>query len=152
VHLPATGGPAEEVTRTAETLLVGRANGGGTILLVEDDHRVRTVVRKMLLGAGYSVIEAESGKHALEIAGSAEQEISLLLTDVVMPEMNGIDLAAAFQRLVPDVPIVFMSGYADDPLREQLGQIDFPRLTKPFTSDDLLDAVGRMLEGAGAPA
>jgi signal transduction histidine kinase len=147
VCLPATAAPADE-TSSKRAPSYERGNAAGTILLVEDDPRVRTVVSKMLAGAGYGVLEAESAQRALEIAGRAEQEISLLLTDIVMPEMNGIDLAAAFRTLAPQVPIVFMSGYADDPLREQLGTTKEPHLKKPFSGEQLLDAVGGMLNGA----
>jgi CheY-like chemotaxis protein len=150
-HLPATEAPVD-ATHCDGGAPEERADGAGTILVVEDDHRVRAVVRKMLVGAGYNVVDVESGKRALELALNTRQEISLLLTDVVMPEMNGIDLAAAFAKLAPEVPIVFMSGYADDPLREQLGQVDYLHLTKPFSSDELFDAVSRTLDGAAAVA
>jgi PAS domain S-box-containing protein len=99
-----------------------------TVLLVEDQEEVRDLVRTMLEQYGYQVLSAESAHKALEIEG-ATKTIDVLLTDIVMPGMNGSELARAIRERRPTLPVLFMSGYTDGPL-------DFPdarMLQKPFS-------------------
>jgi CheY-like chemotaxis protein len=83
-----------------------------TILLVEDDNMVRNLLARVLRQLGYHVFEAMDGRQALEIAGQYLKKIHLIVTDVVMPGMNGRELADAIQTKNPDIRVLFMSGYA----------------------------------------
>src|SRR5689334_25158351 len=83
------------------------------ILLVEDETMVREITGQVLSHAGYSVLESSNAKEALQIAGSHDGPFDLLLTDIVMPEMNGADLAQHMLSRQPDLVTIFMSGYAE---------------------------------------
>src|SRR4030095_3691857 len=87
---------------------------GETILLVEDAPRVRAVVREILEIQGYEVIEARQGAEALAPAAGDEGPIHLLITDVVMPEMSGRELAQRLVPLRPEMNVLYISGYTDD--------------------------------------
>ncbi|MCP4150756.1 MAG: response regulator [bacterium] len=90
--------------------------GDETVMLVEDDNDVRTSVQELLVSMGYTVIEAVNGEAALEKFCVFTGSIDILITDVMMPVMNGRKLADNFRKLVPDIRIIFTSGYSDDPL------------------------------------
>jgi CheY-like chemotaxis protein len=108
-----------------------------TILLVDDVQRVRRVVREMLALDGYEVIEAGSAREALEIAARGHERIDLLLTDVVMPDMGGLELAERIRALCPDLRLLFMSGYTDAPLVRD-GLSEGPAfIAKPFSATAL---------------
>jgi len=124
--------------------------GEETILMVEDDELVRKMVQRTLAESGYQVLTAGSGPEALELARSVQGPLHLLLTDVVMPGMNGLQLALAMEDLHPGLPVLFMSGYMDEVLThfgESLGGITL--LNKPFTPVKLLKSVREMLDGGG---
>ena len=113
-----------------------------TILLVEDEATVRSAVRRILERSGYRVIEARHGADALMVAAQDGRPIDLLLTDIVMPEVNGIELAKWFEVAHPHGRIVFMSGYTDDDLfRRGLSDRAVVFVAKPFTASVLLTAV-----------
>ncbi len=90
------------------------SRGKETILLVEDEDNVRKVVRLSLESKGYRVLEASKASEALEVAEKYSQSIPLMLTDVVMPEVSGPELAATIRRLYPNISVIFMSGYNED--------------------------------------
>lgn len=121
--------------------------GHETILLAEDEPVVRQMVRYTLEAHGYNVIEAENGKHALELSANYASPIHLLLTDVVMPEMGGRQLATVLREKRPGIQVVFMSGYiADDSfLSEQNEESEF-FLQKPFSSRTLVQKIRFALE------
>ena len=123
------------------------ASGRGTVLLVEDEPGVRAVAARVLSGAGYRVLPAEEGRAALSLFGRHERDIDLLLTDVVMPGMSGSDLAAQLRARRPDLPVAFMSGYADGE-GPDLDCTGVALLAKPFESHELLSHVGTALDGA----
>ena len=130
---PAPGQEPEAVPVKAE---------GNTILLVEDDHIMRRLTRRMLEDHGYAVIDAPNGKVALQLAQSHPGEIGLVLTDVIMPTMNGPDLAAQLRQSHPNLPIVYMSGYTGELIgQEELAKSGFALLEKPFTRTALLTSV-----------
>jgi CheY-like chemotaxis protein len=110
-----------------------------TILLVEDEPALRAVIRETLIQAGYLVLEAGTPRQALAIAGDHEGSIQGVLTDVVMPEMSGRELAERLSPLRPDARVVYMSGYTDDAIGHH-GLLDpgTAFLQKPFTEDALL--------------
>jgi len=118
-----------------------------TILLVEDALRVRAVVREILEMNGYSVLEARHGAEAIEISERHRGPIQLMVTDVVMPQMSGRELAQRLQPVRPDMRVLYMSGYTDDAIVRHgvLGEgIAF--LSKPFTPDALALKVREVLE------
>lgn len=111
-----------------------------TILLVDDEEVVLRVTGLMLTELGYRVLSAANGKEALELFHARRDEISLLLTDVVMPGMSGNELAKLIHRERSDLKIIYMSGFvASDP--KQAGPALGPLLSKPFSPDQLSRAV-----------
>jgi PAS domain S-box-containing protein len=122
--------------------------GGGTILLVEDEPTVRRVTRRILESAGYEVIEAENGEHALRMWSVRASEIDLLVTDMVMPLLTGRELATRLRQLAPSLPVLFTSGYTEqDPLTLVSDPSAF--VAKPFLPSTLLSAVSRVLQTNG---
>ena len=113
-----------------------------TILLVEDEDAVRAIARRVLEREGFAVIEAGSAKDALRLAESHADAINLLLSDLVMPGMTGAELAIAVRRMRPNVPIVYMSGYAREDVEERVGSMSATGfVSKPFTPRGLVEAV-----------
>jgi len=103
----------------------------------------------ILAGNGYTVLTAGQGRQALEVAAEHAGTISLLLTDVVMPQMNGCQLTEALVATIPDLKVVYMSGYADDilaPRGDNGGDAGF--IEKPFLAEELLLLVRTVLDGA----
>jgi len=150
VYLPpaaegARGTP--EVSASGESWTVEPPSGEGrTILVVEDDERVRELLCEVLRRQGYELVEAENGAEAVEVAEGHEGRIDLLLTDVVMPEMHGREVAERIGSRRPDVPVLFVSGFPeDDSLRRSVGNGDVLFLEKPFSPETLLERIGAAL-------
>jgi two-component system cell cycle sensor histidine kinase/response regulator CckA len=123
---------------------------GETILLVEDSDAVRMVARRILTGAGYCVLSADGGKAALDIAQAQGDTIDLLLTDVVMPGMNGRKLAERLQARTPGLRVLFMSGYTEDEVVRRGVASGVPLLQKPFTMEGIIAAVRTALDQPAA--
>jgi two-component system cell cycle sensor histidine kinase/response regulator CckA len=124
--------------------------GSETILLVEDEGALRAIAREILVEHGYRVLEAEGGKDALEIAAAHPDDIDLVITDVVMPVMNGRALADALLAVRPRLRILFISGYTDDVIANSgVLEAGTLMLEKPFTTLALL---GRVREILNSPA
>jgi CheY-like chemotaxis protein len=119
-----------------------------TVLLVEDEDLVRKTAHRILTQAGYSVIQASHGAQALDIAANGGEAIDLLLTDVVMPRMNGVEVAAGLSSIYPDVKVLYMSGYTEDAISSH-GVLDpgVRIVFKPFTKGSLLNSVSEALSG-----
>lgn len=118
-----------------------------TVLLVEDDVRVRTLAGQVLRKQGYELLEAARGDDALAIGARHPRRIDLLLTDVVMPGMSGRHLWEQFSKVRPDAKVLFMSGYTDDEVvRHGIQAARLPFLQKPFTLAGLAAAVSRAIE------
>ena len=117
-----------------------------TILIAEDDRLIRHLVRTILERSGYQLLMAENGRHALELAAAHEGPIHLLLSDVLMPEMNGPDLADKLQAARPGTPVVFMSAFTNGALSEHE---DYPFMPKPLSPGTLLETMRAVLAGAG---
>lgn len=116
-----------------------------TILLVDDHAMVREVVAKILRICGYIVLEANRGSDALRLLDDYKDQIHLLLTDIQMPEMNGLELAGRVAALRPGIRILFMSAYPAD-LLDRLGQhAGASFIQKPFTLDHLAQKVREVL-------
>jgi two-component system cell cycle sensor histidine kinase/response regulator CckA len=118
-----------------------------TVLLVEDARRVREVVREILEMNGYEVLEARQGEQAIEISAQHSGPIHLLVTDVVMPEMSGRELAQRLTLLRPDMRVLYMSGYTDDAIvRHGVLDAGMAFIAKPFTPDGLASKVRQVLD------
>ncbi len=119
--------------------------GKGTILLVEDEDAVRAFAAKALERKGYTVLAAASGDDALELLADHTGVINILVTDVVMPNMDGPTLALAVREKMPELPVLFMSGYAEEQLRQSLSSAFDTKhvafLPKPFSLKDLAQTV-----------
>jgi CheY-like chemotaxis protein len=122
------------------------------VLVVEDEPAIRELVRRTLEGVGLLVIEAENGRQALDIFALGGEPPKLVLTDVIMPELNGRELSDLLADLHPNLPVLFMSGYTgDDVLARSLLPETAPFIQKPFAPEELLARVRAMLAGAAAP-
>jgi two-component system cell cycle sensor histidine kinase/response regulator CckA len=119
--------------------------GSGSILVVEDEVSVRSLVRKILEGGGYTVFEAESGEKAIEICRCHDEGFDLLLTDIVLTGIRGGEVAERVRRFFPEIRVIYMTGYvdkADLPLNEA----NAPIVPKPFSAVDLLAQVKSILQ------
>jgi nitrogen-specific signal transduction histidine kinase len=143
ILLPAAGPDVRQAAdATQDELMRG---SGEHILVVEDEPGVRTAARRILTRGGYDVIEASTPGEALSLSGDPSRRIDLLLTDVVMPEMSGMELAARLKTIRPNMPVLYMSGYPQDVLAHQ-GMVasDVALIEKPFTRGTLLRSVREM--------
>jgi two-component system cell cycle sensor histidine kinase/response regulator CckA len=118
--------------------------GTGTVLLVEDEPMVRTVAERALTRHGYQVLTANNGEEALEIIDRGD-EIALLISDVVMPLMDGPTMVRQARKTRPGLPILFMSGYAEEQLRKSIDIANVAFLPKPFSVQELAEAVRKAL-------
>jgi len=136
IYWPATDQPIESAARPEAPRTPH--HGNETILLVEDDEKVRELVRQMLLLQGYKVLETRQSLDAVGVVSKHDGPIDLLLTDVVMPQMSGQELAEQVVALRPGIKVVFMSGYPGG-ITSQHGMFDPTAflLQKPFTMDTL---------------
>jgi two-component system cell cycle sensor histidine kinase/response regulator CckA len=124
---------------------------GATILVVEDDVAVRTSVRRLLERHRYHVLEAPSGDQALTTIVEATQAIDLVISDMVMPEMSGLDLRERLGALRPTLPVLLMSGYSEEAITRLGKQASFgPLIEKPFTVQGILDKVRDALTREGS--
>jgi two-component system, cell cycle sensor histidine kinase and response regulator CckA len=122
--------------------------GCGTVLLVEDEDPVRKFGARALRNKGYKVIEAESGEAALEVTRNATEKIDLLITDVVMPRLDGPGLAREVREICSDIKVIFMSGYAEDAFRQRFdSDTDIAFLSKPFSLKQLASKVKEVIGG-----
>jgi two-component system, cell cycle sensor histidine kinase and response regulator CckA len=123
------------------------ASGHETILVVEDDINVQHLVNLSLTNMGYEVILADSVQHALTLAKRHKKKLQLLLSDVIMPEMNGLELYDKIQVICPQVRVLYMSGYSDDIISEKgFLKEDVNFIQKPFTLEDLANKVREVLD------
>ncbi len=126
--------------------------GKGTILLVEDEDAVRMFSARALKNKGYRVIEASSGEEAIDVLSRQGKIVDLVITDVVMPKMDGPTLVARLRGEYPDLKVVFISGYTEDRFRHQIdvgGEVEF--LAKPFTLKQLAAKVKDVMEDRTGP-
>ena len=121
-----------------------------TVLVVEDEESVRTLVARMLERTGYRVLQAPNGAAAMSLVGTRLSEVDLLLTDVVMPGMRGPELYEALRSQRPDLPVLFMSGYLDGADGADAIPDGTSLLTKPFSLEALEAAVAERVVGAAA--
>jgi PAS domain S-box-containing protein len=147
IVLPATEASGERETAARPSRPDHTAPvGSSTILLVEDEDALRDTTGRILARAGYHVLATSGGAEAIGIARTHLDRIGLLLTDVIMPEMMGNEVAARIREVLPDIPVLYMSGYAQPVLAEH-GTLE-PGVTmieKPFSSRELLGRVAALL-------
>ena len=138
--------PVEPSTLVEPEVEVRRGDGR-TVLLVEDEDALRRAVRRMLEGAGYSVVEAPDGRTALDHGSGG---FDLLLTDIMMPGgLSGVDVADELRAADPRLPVVYMTGYSDTILDPARLEKCTTLLNKPFAESELLDVVSSAI---GVPA
>jgi PAS domain S-box-containing protein len=143
----------EEVVAAQDSLGLPRAaHGQETILLVEDENNLRRLARQYLETQGYKILEAEDGAAALQIVDGHKGVIDLLLTDVIMPGMNGRELAVHITKLLPEVRVLYMSGYTENAVGHD-GTLDvgINLLQKPFSLPALKDRVREVLDSEPIP-
>jgi two-component system cell cycle sensor histidine kinase/response regulator CckA len=127
---------AEEAKPAAD--LTGR----GAILLVEDEEAVRAFAARALISRGYTVMEADTGVDALRVIAELDGKIDLIVSDVIMPEMDGPTMLMELRKRGVTAKVVFVSGYADDAFARNLPEgLEFQFLQKPFTLKQLIETV-----------
>ena len=149
IYLPRQRIDANAVVEVAAPAAPRDVTGQDTILLVEDEEAVRSFAARALRMRGYNVLEASGGEEALEIVKRGDTEIHLLITDVVMPNMDGPTMVRHVKELKPDLAVIFMSGYAEEAFRrsEQSSE-DIHFLPKPFGLKHLAAKVKDVLSAA----
>jgi PAS domain S-box-containing protein len=148
IYLPRHAG---EVAPALEAAPAARdVTGQDTILLVEDEEAVRSFAARALKMRGYNVLEASGGDEALEIVKTGA-DIHLIVTDVVMPNMDGPTMVKHVKQLKPDLPVIFMSGYAEEAFRRDDSTGDIHFLPKPFGLKQLAAKVKDVLSGTAVP-
>jgi two-component system cell cycle sensor histidine kinase/response regulator CckA len=155
-HIPEARTAAEDEAKpaAADAAALARAadtardlSGSATVLLVEDEDAVRMGGMRALTSRGYTVHEASSGVEAMEIYNALEGKIDIVVSDVVMPEMDGPTLLAELRKIRPDIKFVFVSGYAEDAFAKNLpADAKFGFLPKPFSLKQLATVVKEVLE------
>ena len=141
VYFPEAGEQAQPAAERSPERVASR--GSGTVLVVEDEDALRGLARESLKLHGYQVLEASNGVQALELFGRYGKNIDLTITDVVMPQMSGVELVERLQQAAPQMRVLFMSGYSDRV--DEIAKSNIPLLQKPFSPEQLLQAVAEML-------
>lgn len=149
IYLPVHGAAAshESPAVPEEPQPTSEWSGGGRVLLVEDEDMVRAVAERALSRAGYNVTTAADGEEGLSAIADGG-EFDLVLSDVVMPGMDGPAMVRAIRKLRPDLPVLFMSGYAEEQLRSEIDLSDMHFIAKPFSVQQIGDKVAQVLGGA----
>ena len=152
VHVPDAADAAEAAAAAVAARLPAprkQWSGGGRVLLVEDEDTVRAVAERALMRQGYEVTTASDGEDGLEALGraiAAGEEFDLVLSDVVMPSMDGPAMAREIRTLRPELPVLFMSGYAEEQLRREIDIPNMYFLAKPFSVAQICTAVEDVLK------
>jgi signal transduction histidine kinase/CheY-like chemotaxis protein len=148
IYLPHVEEKVERDSR--EGLVAAPVRGKGIVLIAEDEAEVRALACSFLQSAGYKVLTAQDGAEALEIAGRIGGAIQLLLTDMVMPKLRGRELGKQLTRMLPDLRVVYMSGYPEDDENDREFLRDAFFLQKPFSRDMLVRHVSEALKATPA--
>ena len=149
VHLPQI--KASEIGQSAP-LATASARGSETILLVEDQDQLRSLISEVLGKNGYVVLQARHGQEALDVTCNYKAPIHLMITDLVMPRMGGRELVLALASTHPDMKVLFMSGYPDDTInQEEISSSNLAFIQKPFAPDTLAQKVREILDLSEMP-
>ncbi|MCA9689362.1 MAG: response regulator [Nannocystaceae bacterium] len=144
IFLPRCDGAPTEAAESPDHVAAG---GDETILVVEDEEQVRALIDATLRAAGYDVLTAEDGRQAVQVAEAQSRQIDLVVTDVVMPRMNGREMVERLRARTPDLDVLFISGHANDEvLRRGIRREDLNFLAKPFTPETLVSRVRGALD------
>ena len=131
--------------KTGQADKLSRIEGGGTVLLVEDEEPVRNMARMMLTRLGYTVLEAEDGVEAVEIFKQHQDDIRYVLSDLTMPRMDGWETIAALRKLSPNIPVILSSGYDKAQVMAVMAgdHSELPQafLAKPYKLKELSEAI-----------
>ena len=141
IHLPRHAAPTVSSESRSES--AGTPSGSETILLVEDDHAVRSSMAHLLTESGYQVLQARGGEQAISIAHAHGGEIDLLISDIVMPGMGGHEVAVEVQKLHAETKVLFISGY---PVQARAAAAGAKLLYKPFSRTQLAEKVREILD------
>jgi two-component system cell cycle sensor histidine kinase/response regulator CckA len=153
IYLPVHVPDPADVTEAAKPKAEARRTqwtGGGRVLLVEDEDTVRAVAERALVRQGYEVTTAADGEDGLDALArivAAGNDIDLVVSDVVMPSMDGPAMVREIRRVKPDLPVLFMSGYAEEQLRREIDIANMHFLAKPFSVAQIVAAVEQVLRG-----
>jgi two-component system cell cycle sensor histidine kinase/response regulator CckA len=152
IYLPRVDAPAES-RAPEESASLHAPSGGETVLIVEDDDALRTVASRALQQCGYEVIVASDGSEALKQCSRHEGGLHLVVTDMVMPEMSGVELAESIALRYPEIKVLLMSGYTrDETARRGIASERYAFLEKPFTPARLAARVRELLDGGRSRA
>jgi two-component system, cell cycle sensor histidine kinase and response regulator CckA len=117
------------------------------VLVVDDEPTIRRFARRVLTEHGYQVLEAEDGVTALEVIHASGAQIDVVVSDIVMPKLNGVQLLRQLSIILPELPVILMSGYAGPELAERGIQAPCSMLAKPFRPEELVAEVRRCIRG-----
>ena len=152
VYLPANSEAATEIHLIEQAVVSPTAGGSETVLIVEDEEMLRELAREILKDSGYQILEATSGREALDVWHRYSGKIDLLLTDMVMPEgVSGVELAERLVTEMPQLKVIFMSGYtSDDVSAEMLQRTNASFIQKPYGHAELTKVVRDCLDKKGS--
>jgi PAS domain S-box-containing protein len=152
IHIPSSSELTSATNPVSDTSLLADARGSETILVVEDDAGVRLTLKRGLQRLGYTVLDAPSGEVAIGMARSDPRRVDVLVTDMMLPGMTGQELADRVHALRPALPVVFMSGYADEPARARLRvDVSHAFLHKPVAAASVARAFQDLLRPSPSP-
>jgi CheY-like chemotaxis protein len=145
IYLPVVEGPAQPLQREVSPHV--RSGRGELVLIAEDDERVRSLAERILRQAGYMTVSASNGEEALQRFEEQADEIAVVVLDVIMPRMGGVEIHETIRSRRPDIPVVFCSGYTANLLEDELLlNPDTNFLRKPYTADELLATLQAAVE------
>jgi CheY-like chemotaxis protein len=143
VYLP---GSRISASQEPQKAITADSGGSATILVVEDSEPLRELILETFESLGYTALIAKDGQQAIRLCNQFSEKIDLLLTDVIMPKMNGPEVMRRVKQIRPDIGVLFMSGYTNDvTLRHGVSNADVSFIQKPFSSVELLDKIREAL-------
>jgi len=149
IYFPVHHGEAPRRAEIADETASSEWSVGGKILLVEDEDMVRVVAERALSRAGYDITACPGGEEGLA-AITADASFDIVVSDVVMPGMDGPAMVRAIREQRPDIPVLFMSGYAEEALRKDIDIPNMHFIAKPFSVAAISDKVGTVMRSAKA--
>ena len=144
IYLPVHHGAVPKKAEASPEKPASEWSGGGRVLLVEDEDMVRAVAERALTRSGYTVTTASDGEEGLAAIANGG-EFDLILSDVVMPGMDGPTMVKALRKTNPDMPVLFMSGYAEEQLRREINVENMHFIAKPFSVQEISECVGSVM-------
>jgi CheY-like chemotaxis protein len=146
IYIPGVSEEAVAISRQSAAPFE-KPGGSETILVVEDEEIVRDLIRQTLARCGYDVLDAGCGEEAIDACSRREATVHLVLTDVVLPDMSGVDLSKRLAAIMPAMKVIFMSGYTSvGVLQEGLLESGVEFIQKPFTSESLARKIREVLD------